>query len=86
MISTFVMCLPLRPDNYFPWELYHSVPESENLLGGYGDYGERSYSRWVNGGPTTAELLELIRKKSNLQFQSLLAETMGAQTVSVSRA
>ena len=77
MISTFVMCIPLRPENYFPWQLYYSVPESEILLDGYGAYGERSFSRCVNGGPTTAELLELIRNKANLQFQAVLAETMG---------
>ena len=77
MISTFIMCLPLRPENYFPWELYYSVPESEILLDGHGAYGERSYSRWVNGGPTTAELLRLIRRSSNVQFQAVLAETMG---------
>ena len=85
MISTFVMCLPLRPDNFFPWELYHAVPESEILLEGYGSYGERSYSRFVNGGPTIAELLRLIRGRSNVQFQALLTETVCAPMVSASR-
>jgi len=77
MISTFVLCLPLSKDNYFPWDLYHSVPVSEILLDGHGSYMERSFSRQVTGGPTTDELSNLVRQNSNVQFQSLLAETMG---------
>jgi len=85
MISTFFMCLPLRPDNFFPWELHHAVPGSEILLEGYGAYGERSYTRWVNGGPSTVNYSRLIHNRSNVQFQALLAETVCAPMVSASR-